>query len=249
MKPNLIVLPPRHRGAIQNYINELTARGKAGFSFAELLRQTNLSPIAAKNQLLRLGNRIVRITPRQGFFLIIRPEHQMAGAPPPAWWLNDYFNWLGHPYYLALQSAASEYGSNPQAVQVTQVITDLPRRSIQIGFLRLQFFVKRSITSTLTQELTRAVAPLIISTPETTVFDLLHYATRIGGISQANDTIEPLLTLVRGMELQRVLNLEKRPSIAQKLERLLHSHGELKLATIVKGWLAKNGRHAKIQLS
>jgi hypothetical protein len=52
------------------------------------------------------------------------------GAPPVAWWLDDYFNWLGHPYYLALQSAAGTYGSTPQALQVTQVMTDSPRRQI-----------------------------------------------------------------------------------------------------------------------
>ena len=84
------------------------------------MKRTGLSAIAAKRQLSRLKSQIVRVSPRQGFFLIVAPEYRAMGAPPAAWWLHEYLQWLGQPYYLALQSAASLYGSNPQAVQETQ---------------------------------------------------------------------------------------------------------------------------------
>jgi len=147
----------------------------------------SLSAIAAKNQLRRLSGKIIRVTPRQPFFLIISPEHRTMGAPPATWWLQDYFDWLGRPYYLALQSAAGKFGSNPQALQVTQVITDRPRRAIKAGRVHVRFFVKSNIRQIPMQQLPQAQAPLYISTPEGTVFDLVQYAARIGGIDRAAD--------------------------------------------------------------
>ncbi len=52
------------------------------FSLAALMEATGLTRIAARNQLLRLGQRVTRVAPRQDFFLIVSPEHQVMGAPP-----------------------------------------------------------------------------------------------------------------------------------------------------------------------
>ena len=163
-----------------------------------------MSAIAAKRQFSRLGNKVVRVSPRQAFYLIVAPEHRAMGAPPAVWWLNDYFNWLGRPYYLALQSAASSLGSNPQALQVTQVMTDRPCRPIKLERIQVRFFVKRGIGLTPTQQLAQASAPLCISTPEATAFDLIRYATSIGGIERAAETIVPLLPSLRARELSNL---------------------------------------------
>jgi hypothetical protein len=98
---------------------------------------------------------------------------------------------------LALQSAAGVYGSNPQALQVTQAMTDVPRREIEVGRLRVRFFVKRGIEQTPTQSPPNAFAPIRVSTPEATAFDLIRYASGIGGIGRAVETLVPLLSLMR----------------------------------------------------
>ena len=213
------------------------ALGRVAFSQAELVKDSGLSPIAARFQLLRLRGKVVRVSPRQSFFLIVGPEHRTMGAPPAAWWLQDYFKWLGHPYYLALQSAASSIGSNPQALQVTQVMTDRPCRALKMGRIQVRFFVKRGIARTLTQQLTRAAAPLCISTPEATAFDLVRYAPSIGGIERAAETIGPLLPLLRGRELKRVLETENETATAQRLGFVLEAHGAKRLAQVVHHWL------------
>jgi hypothetical protein len=59
---------------------------------------------------------------------------------------------------LAVQSAAAVYGSNPRALQATQVMTDSPRREITVGRLRIRCFVKRSLARTLTQPPANAYA-------------------------------------------------------------------------------------------
>ena len=225
---------PRRFGAAHSFIERRQASGRTSFPLAELLRETGLSATAARFQLLRLGDQVRRVSPRQPFFVIVNPEHRAVGAPPVAWWLHDYFAWLEQPYYLGLQSAASAYGSNPQALQVTQVMTKIPRRPLEIGRIRVQFFVKKTVEQTPTQLLANAFAPLQVSTPEATAFDLVHYAPRIGGISRAAETISPLLPLMRPAGLRRVLKIEDTPVTARRLGYVLERLKASNLAKVVQ---------------
>ncbi len=229
----------KHRqiGAAEAFIEARMGLGRVAFSMTDLMKESGLSAIAAKRQLSRLRGKVVRVSPRQPFFLIVGPEHRGTGAPPSIWWLQDYFNWLGRPYYLALQSAASSFGSSPQALQVTQVMTDRPCRPLKVGRIQVRFFVKRGIARTPTQQLARAAAPLSISTPEATAFDLIRYATSIGGIERAAETIRPLLPLLRARELRRVLDAENEPATAQRLGFVLETGGAKRLAQTIHDWL------------
>lgn len=230
-------IPHRQIGVADAFIEDRLALGRVAFSLDEIIKKTGLSVIAAKNQLRRLAGKVVRVSPRQRFFLIISPEHRTMGAPPPIWWLQDYFDWLGRPYYLALQSAASEFGSNPQALQVTQVMTNRPLRALKVGRVQVRFFVKSNIRQTTIQQLPQSPAPLCISTPEATAFDLVQYAARIGGIDRAAETIAPLLPKLRVRELMRVLDAENAPTIAQRLGFVLEAMGATRLADAVYAWL------------
>ena len=223
--------------AAKSFIEAKAAVGRITFTFSDLTKATGLTNIAAKFQLLRLGDKVVRVTPRQPFFLIVNPEHRSLGCPPPAWWLDDYLKWLGRPYYLALQSAAGVFGSNPQALQVTQGITDRACRPIKLGRVQVRFFVKRGIEQTPTQPLAQAVAPLCVSTPEATVFDLVRYADRIGGMERAAETIQPLLSQLRLREVKRVLQAEDTTPVAQRVGFIFDAAGEQKLAQAVHDWL------------
>ena len=227
----------RRNGAAAAFIDARLAAGRVAFPLRDLVRETGLSATAAKNQLLRLGNQIVRVSRPQQFFLAVSPEHRLVGAPPVLWWLEDYFNWLEHPYYLALQSAAGVYGSNPQALQVTQVMTDVPRREIEIGRLRIRFFVKRGIEKTATQVAPNAFAPIKVGTPEATAFDLVRYASGIGGMGRAVETLGPLLTLMRVPELKQVLDTENETATTQRLGYVVERSGHKALAKAIHDWL------------
>jgi len=228
---------PRRIGAAEAFCDARLALGRVTISLADLVKESGLSAIAAKRQLSRLRGRVVRITPRQPFYLIVSPEHRSMGAPPADWWLQDYFDWLGRPYYLALQSAASSFGSNPQALQVTQVMTDRPCRTIKVGRIQVRFFVKRGIERTPTQQPAGAVAPVLVSTPEATAYDLIRYATSIGGIERAAETIRPLLPLLRARELKRMLDGENETAVAQRLGLVIEACGNKSLAKVVRDWL------------
>jgi hypothetical protein len=120
---------------------------------------------------------------------------------------------------------------------MTQVMTKIPRRALEIGRIRVQFFVKRTVEQTPTQPLANAHAPLLVSTPEATAFDLVQYAARIGGIGRASETIAPLLPLMRPSELRRVLKIENEPATGQRLGFVLETLNATNLAKVVQGWL------------
>jgi AbiEi antitoxin C-terminal domain len=235
MKGN--VRKPRQTKAASAFIDARLAIGRVAFPLTDLVTKKGLSITGAKRQLQRLGDQVVRIAQKQQFFLIVGPEYRSTGAPPAIWWLDDYFSWLGHPYYLALQSAAGTYGSNPQALQVTQVMTDSPRRQIEVGRLRIRFFVKRKIERTPTQPLANAFAPTRVSTPEATAFDLVRYASRIGGIGRVVETLTPLLPLMHIHELKRMLEIENEPATAQRLGYIIETLGNERLAEAIHNWL------------
>lgn len=231
-------LKNRQTNAASAFVDEQLKVGRVGFPLSQLMTATGLKVDAAKAQLRRLGPRVVRIPPASPFFLIVSPEHLAAGGPPVEWWLDDYFAWLRHPYYLALQSAASSLGSNPQSIQVTQVMTDAPRRPIELGRLKIVFFVKRRIARTPTQQLPNAFAPTRLSTPAATAFDLVRYAPRIGGIGRACETLRPLLSQISRPGLRAVLDAEDETTSAQRLGFLLEKAGQSKLADLVAAWLS-----------
>jgi hypothetical protein len=224
-------------GAAARFVDRQLASGRVAFPLSELVKETGLSLVAAKNQLLRLGELVTRVSRVHQFFLIVAAEYRALGAPPPAWWVDDYFEWLEHPYYLGLQSAAETYGSASQALQVTQVMTDTPRREIQIGRIRVRFFVKRGVDGTPTQPLANAFAPLRVSTPAATAFDLIRYAARVGGIERAVETLAPLIPLIRVPDLKAVLKAEDEVATAQRLGYVLEIAGKAELADAVHEWL------------
>lgn len=237
----------RH-GVAARYIDRLRQHGHVCFSLSELLRETGLSTIAARRQLAVLGPRVVRVAPRQGFFLIVDPEHRPNGAPPASWWLDAWFQWLERPYYLALQSAAAEYGSAAQALQVTQIITDRPRRDIVLGRIRVRFFVKATVTATPTGPQPNAFAPLAVSTPEATVVDLVRYAPRIGGIEGVAETLRPLLSRLNAARLADLLGNESEVPTLQRLGFLLDVMGYSQLATAVHGRLPGTVRRVLLNI-
>jgi predicted transcriptional regulator of viral defense system len=233
-------------GAAGAFVTGVRTHGRVSFALDELTRSTGLSTLAARRQLSRLGGDVVRVAKRQEYFLVVDPEHRAMGAPPPAWWLDAYFQWLGRPYYLALQSAAAAYGSSAQAPQVTQVMTDRPRKEVEIGRIRVRFFVKAKVADTQVSALAGAFAPLAVSSPAATAIDLVRYADRMGGIERAAETLQPLLPRVTATDLRVSLGTADIPTV-QRLGFILVALGWHHLANVAARQLP--GRARRVALS
>jgi len=87
-------------------------------------------------------------------------------------------------------------------------MTDIPRPEIEMGRFRVRFFVKRRVEQTPTQAPKKALAPMRVSIPVTTAFDLVRYAPGIGGIGRAIEPVAPLLSPVQIPKLKQVLETE-----------------------------------------
>jgi hypothetical protein len=116
-------------------------------------------------------------------------------------------------------------------------MTDTSRREIVVGRLCVRFFLKTAIQQTPTQQLTNAYAPLQVSTPAATVIDLVRYASRIGGMERAAETIIPLLPLIKVPELRRALDAKNEPALGQRLGYILETADHEKLSLSVEDWL------------
>lgn len=124
---------------LDRFVDDQLRNGRATFSRADAQAALALQPAALKAALTRLAKRQRLASPRNGFFLILRPEDQPAGAPDPAQWIDPLMRYLGLDYRVSLLRAAAFHGSSHQAAMVFQVVAPRQLRDIDIGAHRIQF--------------------------------------------------------------------------------------------------------------
>lgn len=224
---------PRRRSAARNFVHYCQSEGRYGFSLAEVETVTGLSRLAAAAQLRRMLPAVQKIGRKIPYYLVVPPEHASRGAPPVTWWLDGYMAFLKRPYYVGLLSAAALQGSAHQAVQETQVLTDISVPTLNIGRLRVRFFMKKACAQTPVFQLRGMPARLQVSTAESTVLDLIHYAHRFGGIKRAKEVIAELLPALSTRGLKTALGQEIETATIQRLGWMFDQLNAPALAAIV----------------
>ncbi|WP_343628720.1 type IV toxin-antitoxin system AbiEi family antitoxin [Roseateles sp.] len=121
------------------FVDELLARGRATFAREEAAIALGLGEAGLKSALVRLGKRNRIANPYKGFYLILRPEDVVAGAPDPERWIDPLMRHVGIDYRVSLFRAAALHGSSHQAAMVFQIIVPKQLRSFEIGRHRIQF--------------------------------------------------------------------------------------------------------------
>ncbi len=124
---------------LDHFVDEQLIHGRAYFSREEALATLALKPEALAAAITRLIKKRRLANPRHGFYLILRPEDQIAGAPDPARWIDPLMKYQGIDYRISLLRAAAFHGSSHQAVMVFQVVVPRQLRDFEIGRHRLQF--------------------------------------------------------------------------------------------------------------
>lgn len=229
----------RSPGVVARALDALQAQGRCLVTAAELAQNTGITLAATKQQLQHLTKMHVQLVGKPTAYLLTPPEYRSRGAPPVSWWLDAYLRLKNQPYYVGLLSAAESYGSSQQAVQVTQVLTTRPTGPIELGLVRVEFYVKKNLVQTLVRQPAGMRAPLAVSSPETTVLDLIAYSHRIGGIGRAAQVIsgmKPSLTL---QGLRAALQAEPDTAVKQRLGYLFHVLGWDAMATEVARFFTK----------
>lgn len=125
--------------SINEFIDNKLAHGVAYFDRKELFSELEFTPERANLAIARLLKKKRLANPRQGFYLILRPEDQTYGAPDPSLWIAPLMKHLDVNYRISLLRAAGFHGSSHQAAMVFQVIAPVQLRDIEIGRHRIQF--------------------------------------------------------------------------------------------------------------
>jgi len=124
---------------LARYLDERLGQGRAYVIKAEVMMALGLSTTAFAASAARLIKQRRLARPKQGFYLILRPEDRAAGGPDPARWIDPLMHHLGVDYRISLLRAAAFHGASHQAAQVFQVIVSKQLRSIAIDRQRIQF--------------------------------------------------------------------------------------------------------------
>ena len=125
--------------SLEHYLDERLVHGRSYFVGAEARSTLGVSQRNFSAAVTRLINKGRLANPRHGFFLILRPEDRVAGAPDPARWIDPLMTHQGLAYRVSLLRAAAFHGSSHQAAMVFQVIAPKQLRNFEIGRHRLQF--------------------------------------------------------------------------------------------------------------
>jgi len=183
---------------LQEYIDSELARGRAYFTKASALAEVGVSPQAFQAAVVRQKKKGGLVSPRRGFYLILRPEDRQIGAPDPSRWIDPLMKHLEIDYRISLLRAAAFHGSAHQAAMVFQVIAPRQLPRIEIGRQRVEFlyqtsaaFAESNRPEWLAQLKTEAGFAKVAGM-ELTLLDICRYFHRAAGIGGAAQAVHDL---------------------------------------------------------
>lgn len=234
---------------LQEFIESRLARGQAYFSKADALRQLQLSSQAFHNAVARQSMKGNVVSLRRGFYLILRPEDRMFGAPDPARWIDPLMKHVGLDYRVSLLRAAAFHGSSHQAAMVFQVIAPRQLQAIEIGRQRVEF-VYQSAASFARSNRPEWLAKLKtdagfakVAEVELLLLDICRYFHRAGGLSGAAQAVHDLGKKADPRILGKA-SMAYENSAVRRLGYLLERFGHLRQAASLQG-LAKQAKSFK----
>ncbi|MCL1926291.1 MAG: type IV toxin-antitoxin system AbiEi family antitoxin [Syntrophorhabdaceae bacterium] len=235
-------------GAFDRYLDTQLSHGKAYFSREEGLQALGLSPEAFTAAATRLIKKRRLVSPRRGFYLILRPEDQIAGAPDPVRWLDPMMKYLEVDYRISLLRAAAFHGSSHQAAMVLQVIVPQQLRDFEIGRHRLQFicqtitvFAKVNQTDWLGQIKSEAGFAKVAGV-ELTLLDAVRYFHKAAGINSVAQIVKDLGAKANLRKLAKAAAYYENASV-RRLGYLLDRANHVRQANVLKPFV----RQAKSQ--
>jgi len=227
----------KHKLTLDSYITGLLAGGRLVFSKDEAQSALHVSRGAFLDAAEKLQKRHRLFSPRQGFYVVVPPQHLNLGSPPPASFIDDLMRHAGQPYYVGLLKAAEFHGAAHQAVMEFQVVTNKQMRSVKAGRAKIAFYFKKDIATLASgiEDRKTDSGKMKLSSVELTLLDLLRYPQASGGLDNVLTIFadlgskldaEKMVLLRRAFErsvLQRAGYLLERAGFPEQAEKLHHS--------------------------
>lgn len=222
-------------GILREWVESLPESGRYAFSRADAAAVTDASDAAIKMTLYRLKKSGSIVSPRRDFFVVVPREYRTAGSPPASWFIDALMRQRGRQYYVCLLTAAALHGAGHQQPIAFQVMTDAVERNIHVGRVRVEFHVSNLVARAATERMQTETGSMVVSTPETTAFDLVRFWSSCGAWSNVATVMGELAEKIDPGKLARAAK-HAACSDVQRLGWLLELVGEATLADT----LAKN---------
>jgi len=189
------------RSSLAMYLIDLQSQGRITFTRDEAIAALGVSEGAFLKAAGRLQQRRMLVNPRHGFYVVVPPQFNAWGAPPPSWYIDALMR--DRPYYVGLLQASALHGAAHQAVMECQVVTDRQLRKLRAGRSWLTFHVRMDIEAVREGivDYKTVSGTMKVSSPELTVLDLLRYAHAVGGLNAIARCLNDLGETVQGAKL------------------------------------------------
>lgn len=230
--------------SLLEFVESQLARGRGYFTKPEGLAETGQTPEAFQAAVARLKRKGSVISPRRGFYLILRPEDRALGAPDPARWIDPMMKFLEVDYRISLLRAAAFHGSTHQAAMVFQVIAARQLPDIELGRQCVAFlyqsrdaFAKTNRPEWLDQLKTEAGYAKVAGV-ELALFDICRYFHEAAGINGAAQAVHDLGKKADARILAKAADAYENSAV-RRLGYLLERFGHLRQASALRPYAGK----------
>lgn len=173
--------------SLRAFIDDQLAAGRGWFSRDDAAA-SGIAAGALTASLTRAVAKGLLAHPRQGFYLIVRPEHRAAGAADPAEWIDALMKHQRLAYRVSLLRAAAHHGSSHQAAMVFQVVAPRQLRDVTVGAHRLQFSYQEPAAFAACNDgpfvgsIESPAGFAVVAEIELTLLDCTRYLHKTGGV-------------------------------------------------------------------
>ena len=230
--------------SIDSYVDGLLIRGRAYFSRDEVAAALGLKPSALAGAITRAISKRRLANPRHGFYLILRPEDQIAGAPDPVKWIDALAKHQGIDYRISLLRAAAFHGASHQASMVFQVIVPRQLRDFNLGRHRLQFLYQAPKAFTqindpaLVDQMKSDAGFATVAGVELTLLDCVRYFHKAAGINGVAQIVKDIGAKASPRLLQKAAGAYENSAV-RRLGYLLDLTGHARQADALQGFVKR----------
>ncbi|MFT4553736.1 MAG: putative transcriptional regulator of viral defense system [Chlamydiales bacterium] len=215
---------------IKKYLDKLVSIGRHSFTLKELEGGLGISKASIAVSLNRLKKAGEIVSLARGYYIIIPLEYRSLGCLPAAQFIPDLMKHLDIPYYVCLLSAGEFYGAAHQRPQVFQVMIPYIRKNLDVGKIRVRFYMNKYLEQCPVRQLNTERGYLKVSTPEATALDLVAYPGPSAGFSNVLTVLEELVESLDLDAFREALKTKRKIPNLQRLGYLLELLNEEKFA-------------------
>ena len=178
---------------VAEYITWVLTQGRYTVSLSEIEANVSGSHKAVLQSLYRLKQKKRIVQLRKTFYGIIPPHYASMGTIPGMLFIDDLMQFLQKKYYVAFYSAAALHGAAHQQPMSLEIITEPPAiRPVYGQKQMISFFTKTNWPAKGIEPIKNEAGYVQVSGPALTLFDLIRYHRKLGGLSRMVPVLDEL---------------------------------------------------------